>query len=81
MIRVLIADDHGVVRDGLGRLVEALPDMELVGLAADGEEAVERAARRRAGRRAHGPRHAAPGRDRGDPAAARRAAATPPCSS
>ena len=42
MIRVLIADDHGVVRDGLGRLVEALPDMELVGLAADGEEAVER---------------------------------------
>jgi len=43
VIRVLIADDHGVVRDGLGRLVEALPDMELVGLAADGEEAVSRA--------------------------------------
>jgi DNA-binding NarL/FixJ family response regulator len=43
VIRVLIADDHGVVRDGLGRLVEALPDMELVGLASDGEEAVERA--------------------------------------
>ena len=30
MIRVLIADDHGVVRDGLGRMIEALPDMELV---------------------------------------------------
>jgi DNA-binding NarL/FixJ family response regulator len=43
VIRVLIADDHGVVRDGLGRLVEALADMELVGTAADGEEAVERA--------------------------------------
>ena len=43
MIRVLIADDHGVVRDGLGRLVEALDDIELVGAANDGEEAVERA--------------------------------------
>ena len=43
MIRVLIADDHGVVRDGLGRLVEALSDIELVGAASDGEEAVERA--------------------------------------
>ncbi len=44
MIRVLIADDHGVVRDGLGRLIEALPDMEVVALASDGEEAVARAA-------------------------------------
>jgi DNA-binding NarL/FixJ family response regulator len=43
VIRVLIADDHGVVRDGLGRMIEALPDMELVGMAADGVEAVERA--------------------------------------
>ncbi len=42
MIRVLIADDHGVIRDGLGRLIAALADMELVGVAADGEEAVER---------------------------------------
>ncbi len=44
MIRVLIADDHGVVRDGLGRLIGALPDMEVVGLAADGAQAVERSA-------------------------------------
>jgi DNA-binding NarL/FixJ family response regulator len=43
MIRVLIADDHGVVRDGLGRLIDALDDAELVGVAADGEEAVTRA--------------------------------------
>ena len=42
MIRVLIADDHGVIRDGLGRLISALPDMELVGTAADGAEAVDR---------------------------------------
>jgi DNA-binding NarL/FixJ family response regulator len=43
LIRVLIADDHGVVRDGLGRLLEATGDVELVGAARDGEEAVERA--------------------------------------
>jgi DNA-binding NarL/FixJ family response regulator len=41
MIRVLIVDDHGVVRDGLGRLIAALPDMDVVGLAADGAEAIE----------------------------------------
>ena len=40
MIRVLVADDHGVVRDGLGRLVDAADGLELAGLAADGEEAV-----------------------------------------
>ena len=42
MIRVLVADDHGVIRDGLGRLIAALDDMELVGVAADGREAVSR---------------------------------------
>ena len=41
MIRVLIADDHGVLRDGLGRVIAAQPDMELVGMAANGAEAVE----------------------------------------
>lgn len=40
MIRVVIADDHGVIRDGLGRLIGALEDMEVVGLAANGAEAV-----------------------------------------
>ena len=45
MIRVLLADDHGVIRDGLGRLIGGLDDVELVGTAADGAEAVERAAR------------------------------------
>jgi DNA-binding NarL/FixJ family response regulator len=43
MIRVLLADDHGVIRDGLGRLIGALDDVELVGTAADGAEAVSRA--------------------------------------
>jgi DNA-binding NarL/FixJ family response regulator len=44
MIRVVLADDHGVIRDGLGRLISALDDIELVGVAADGVEAVERCA-------------------------------------
>ncbi len=43
MIRVLIADDHGVIRDGLGRLIAALEDIELAGVAADGREALTRA--------------------------------------
>ena len=43
MIKVLLADDHGVIRDGLGRLIEALPDVELAGVASDGEQAVDRA--------------------------------------
>jgi DNA-binding NarL/FixJ family response regulator len=43
VIRVLIADDHGVIRDGLGRLIAGLPDMEVVATASDGEEAVAQA--------------------------------------
>ena len=45
MIRVLLADDHGVIRDGLGRLISALDGIELVGVAADGAEAVAQCAR------------------------------------
>ena len=43
MIRVVLADDHGVIRDGLGRLISALDDVELVGMAADGAEAIKQA--------------------------------------
>ena len=43
MIRVLVADDHPVVRDGLRALFEQLPDMELVAEAATGAEAVRAA--------------------------------------
>src|SRR3954462_13470663 len=39
-IRVLIADDHDIVRTGLGRLLDAAPDVEVVALARDGAEAV-----------------------------------------
>jgi len=43
MIRILIADDHDVVRSGLRRTVEAQPNWQVVAEAADGKEAVEKA--------------------------------------
>jgi two-component system NarL family response regulator len=41
-IRILIADDHAVVRDGLTAVLNYQPDMTVVGHAKDGQEAVER---------------------------------------
>jgi DNA-binding NarL/FixJ family response regulator len=40
-IRVFIADDHTIVCDGLRALLETHPDMEVVGTASDGREAVQ----------------------------------------
>ncbi|MEE8472430.1 MAG: response regulator transcription factor [Dehalococcoidia bacterium] len=40
-IRVLIADDHAVVRDGIRRILLDEPDVEVVGEASDGRETVE----------------------------------------
>ena len=42
-IRVLIADDHAIVREGQRALIETEPGMELIGEAADGVEAVHMA--------------------------------------
>ena len=39
-IRVILADDHPVVRDGLAAIVNQQPDMEVVAEAGDGEEAI-----------------------------------------
>jgi DNA-binding NarL/FixJ family response regulator len=39
-VRIVIADDHTILRDGLRRLLEAEPELEVVGEAADGHEAV-----------------------------------------
>lgn len=44
MIRVLIADDQALVRGGLGMILGAQPDVEVVGMAEDGAQAVAFAA-------------------------------------
>lgn len=41
-IRLLVADDHAIVRDGLGRLLASQPGVEVCGEAADGAQAVAR---------------------------------------
>ena len=45
MIRVIIADDHNLVRQGIRALLEKAADIEVVGEAEDGQEAVELAQR------------------------------------
>jgi two-component system, NarL family, response regulator NreC len=42
-IRVMLADDHAILRAGLRMLLDAQPDMAVVAEAADGEEAIRRA--------------------------------------
>jgi DNA-binding NarL/FixJ family response regulator len=41
MIRILVVDDHAVVRCGLRDWLSAVPDLDVVGLAADGQQAIE----------------------------------------
>ncbi len=42
-IRILLADDQQLVREGLCALLDLIPDIHVVGEAGDGTEAVERA--------------------------------------
>jgi DNA-binding NarL/FixJ family response regulator len=42
-VRILIADDHAIVREGLKMILESLSDMEVVGEAGDGRDALEKA--------------------------------------
>src|SRR5262245_36715977 len=42
-IRILIVDDHAVVRQGLRLLLEAQPDITVIGEAVDGQSAIQRA--------------------------------------
>lgn len=42
MIRLVIADDHAIVREGLKRIVASEPDMQVVGEAGDGAEVMQR---------------------------------------
>jgi len=44
-IRILLVDDHTLVRQGIRRLLEDQPNLQVVGEAADGQEAVARAAK------------------------------------
>ena len=46
-MRVGVADDQPLIRAGLRGMIDHAPDLELVGEAADGEEAVELARRER----------------------------------
>lgn len=41
MIRIVVVDDHMMVRAGLAQLLSTVPDIELVGVATDGNEALE----------------------------------------
>jgi PleD family two-component response regulator len=41
MISILIADDHGIVREGLRRLLESEADLKVCAEASDGREALE----------------------------------------
>ena len=43
MIRILLADDHSIVRAGLRRIIEDSGDIEVIAEAADGHEAVQKA--------------------------------------
>ena len=60
-IRILIADDHFVVRQGLAALLVARNGMEVVGEAATGREAVDLARKLAAGRHPDGHDHAGDG--------------------
>ena len=45
MIRVLIADDHAIIREGLRQILAASPTIEIAGEASNGQETLERLAR------------------------------------
>ena len=61
-MRILIADDHPIVRDGLKKLLLLEDDFEVVGEAGDGREVLEKVQRTGSRRAAARPAHAQPGR-------------------
>ena len=71
-IRVLIVDDHPVVRFGLAAIIRLQPDMDVVGEAGSGEDACADLRGAGARRRADGPAPAGPERRAGNPDDSRR---------
>ena len=67
-IRVLVVDDQELLRTAISSLIDEEDDLEVVGEAADGREAVELVVASVAGCRRDGRPHAGDGWDRGDPA-------------
>ena len=67
-ITVLLVDDHGLVRRGFRRMLEDEPDMQVVGEAGDGEEAIRLAQELRPQVASHGLRSTQDKRPRRDPA-------------
>ena len=57
-IRIMLADDHTLFRQGIRTLISAETDMEVVGEASNGGDAVDKANEVAPGRRADGHRHA-----------------------
>ena len=76
LIRILIADDQALVRAGFRMILDAEEDLDVVGEAADGAEAVDAGAAAGARRRADGHPHARARRHRGDAPGASAPAAT-----
>lgn len=66
-IRVLLVDDHTIVRQGLMGLLKQEADLEVVAEAGDGQQAIELARRHRPGGGGHGSQHAGHERHRGHP--------------
>ena len=58
VVRVVVADDQDLIRAGLAMILDAQPDLEVVGEAADGLQAVAVVRGHRPGRRTHGRPHA-----------------------
>ncbi|GGI17142.1 MAG TPA: response regulator transcription factor [Cellvibrio sp.] len=42
MIRIIIADDHAIIRDGLKQIISFVPEMQVVGEAGDGDEVLQK---------------------------------------
>ena len=80
-VRIVVADDQQVVRDGFAALLETQPDFTVVGTASDGDDAARICRRAAPRRRADGCPHARHGRHRGHQAGSPKTHTRRACSS